>query len=101
MRTARKLQMTFFVQCYEEIDGQLKFNGMRFEGYDLGGNIPTIGDSIVSPLTTRSPDEYFAFDVLKRYFVPDITQSTANEVKVLVQRRPLSDAECELFKASK
>jgi hypothetical protein len=96
--------MTFFIQCYEEIDGQLKFNGLRFEGNDLGNEIPCAGDCIISPLhkadfAARDPDKHFAYDVLKRYFVPDITPSVANEVKLLVRKRSLSDIERGFFKA--
>jgi hypothetical protein len=98
--------MTFFVQCYEEIDGQLKFNGQRFEGDQLGNDTPCVGDCILSPLhkadfKDRTQDNHFAYDVLKRYFVPDITESGASEVKLLVRKRSLSDVERGFFKASK
>jgi hypothetical protein len=100
------MQMTFFVQCYEEIDGRLKFNGMRFEGDDLGNHIPSSGDCILSPLhkadvKARTQDNHFALDVLKRYFVPDITKEATSEVKLVVRRRVLSDVERGFFKTSK
>ena len=92
----------FFVQLYEKIKGELQFNNMTFESADLGREVPRVGDCIISPsrkadFEPRNPAKHEVFEVVRRYFLPDITQEQASIVKLVVKRRNLTEAERALF----
>jgi len=92
----------FFVQLYEERDESIIYTGMYFESADLGKEVPRVGDTIIAPLhkadfEPRNPAKHYAFEVVRRYFLPDITGSQHSIVKLLVRQRTLSKAEQALW----
>ena len=93
----------FFVQLYEEVDGQPTYTGIVFESGVLGEEVPRAGDCIISPLRKadfdpRNPGNHFAFDIQRRYFLPDVTREQASIIKLTVKRRELTEHERQLFK---
>lgn len=92
----------FFVQLYEERDGSIAYTGVYFESADLGKEVPRVGDCIITPLRKadfepRNPERHVNFEVVRRYFLPDITGSQSSIVKLLVRQRELSSAEQALW----
>jgi hypothetical protein len=58
---------------------------------------------IISPLRKadfdpRNPGKHFAFDIQRRYFLPDVTREQASIIKLLAKRRDLTEDERQLFK---
>ena len=85
----------FFVQLYEDVEGVPTYTGIIFESGVLGEEVPRAGDCIISPLREadfdpRNPGNHFAFDIQRRYFLPDVTREQASIIKLVVQRRELT-----------
>jgi hypothetical protein len=93
----------FFVQLYEDVEGVPTYTGVVFASQVLGEEVPRSGDCIISPLQkadfdARNPANHFAFDIQRRYFLPDVTREQASIVKLVAKRRELTDEEKALFK---
>jgi hypothetical protein len=93
----------FFVQLYEDVEGVAIYTGIVFESGVLGEEVPRVGDCIISPLRkadfdARNPDNHFAFDIQRRYFLPDVTREQASIIKLFVKRRDLTELERQVFK---
>jgi hypothetical protein len=87
-----------FVQLYRQDGEAISFTGVYFEISDLGNEVPRPGDTVICPLRKadfepRNPERHFAFEIVRRYFLPDITKSQAGIVKLLVRQRELTSAE--------
>jgi hypothetical protein len=89
----------FFVQLYEDVEGVATYTGINFESGVLGEEV----HCIISPLRKadfdpRNPGNHFAFDIQRRYFLPDVTREQASIIKLLAKRRELTEHERQLFK---
>jgi hypothetical protein len=92
----------FFVQLYEDVEGVVTYTGIIFESGVLGEEVPRAGDCIIAPLSkaefdARNPANHFAFDIQRRYFLPDVTREQASIIKLLAKRRDLTESERQLF----
>src|SRR5260370_10307645 len=93
----------FFVQLYEDVEGVATYTGIIFESGVLGEEVPRAGDCIISPLRKANfdpihPGNHFAFDIQRRYFLPDVTREQASIIKLLPKRRELTEHERQLRK---
>jgi hypothetical protein len=93
----------FFIQLYEDVEGVPTYTGIIFESGALGEEVPRSGDCIISPMRKadfdpRNPGNHFAFDIQRRYFLPDVTREQASIIKLLARRRELTEDERQLFK---
>jgi hypothetical protein len=89
--------MTIVVFSYNctNVEGAPTYTGIIFESGVLGEEVPRAGDCIISPLRKadfdpRNPGNHFAFDIQRRYFLPDVTREQASIIKLVVQRRELT-----------
>jgi hypothetical protein len=96
----------WFVQLYEEVGGEYRFNGAGFDPSWFGYKLPIAGDVVIAPLhkadfrDPRDPAEHVAYEVIRRYFVPDGKRPDEGKIlilRLLVQRRPLTDAEAAMW----
>jgi hypothetical protein len=93
----------WFVQIYEELEGEYRYTGANFEFGHLGHLMPVAGDVIISPdrksgfADPRDLSIHEAYEVIRRYVVPDIKENKFLMMRVLVKRRPLTVAEAGMF----
>jgi hypothetical protein len=96
----------WFIQLYEEVDGEYRFNGAGFDPSWFGYELPINGDTIIAPLhkadfrNPRDTSAHVAYEVLRRYLVPDGKTKDEGKtliLRLLVKRRPLTKAEAAMW----
>lgn len=103
---AHRLNSPWFVQLYEERDGEYRFNGAHFDPDCLGYELPVAGDVIITPQrkadfkNPRDLSTHVAYEVQRRYIVPDRNDLSGNKtliLRLLVNERPLTTAEVAMW----
>jgi hypothetical protein len=83
--------MGFIAQCYEEKNGELVFNGSQFENGMVGDTMPSVGDTVIIPITKKRDDPHFTerdvFEIRRRIIELDPNGGPAI-VKFVVSREP-------------
>ena len=95
----------WFVELYEEENDKYVFKGMMFESAFLGHLMPVAGDVIIAPeqkadfADPRNPALHDAYEVVRRYIVPDLKENKVLRLRLLVNRRSLTEAEAAMFRS--
>lgn len=76
----------FIAECYEQLDGKLMFNGSTFESGHVGGVVPSIGDTLIVPLSKKTPDQIITFTVRERVLTADTAGGPAL-IRLIVTKR--------------